>query len=416
MLTKFPFIEAMSYRNITIRSLIFIFAFLLSLPGFAQKKEISAAKANIKKKTNLDNAEQSMRDLLKDSANTGNIKIYHTLAEAVRAQYEMANEKLYLKEQYDTVSFFNTALKMFVAFESLDSMDAKPDVKGQVKLKYRKKNAEFLSRYRQNLYNGGLFFVRRQTYDKGYSMMDAYLDCLRQPLFTGYEYADKNKLSSAAFWAIFCAYRLNRPDSALKYRDLALSDMKYKGRSLQFLSEIYLLKKDTSMYVESLRAGFELNMKSRFFVTRLVDYYNANNMLDSSMYVVDKALERDSCNALFLLAKSNIQLNMGRYQECISTCDKIIGSNPDMADAYYNAGISYLNMAVIMENKSKIDRKTKKTILDYYKKSLPYLEKYRELEPEKEDKWATSLYNIYFKLNMGKQFEEMSDILRRMNK
>ncbi len=73
-------------------------------------------------------------------------------------------------------------------------------------------------------------------------------------------------------------------------------------------------------------------------------------------------------------------------------------------------------MAVIMENKSKIDRKTKKTILDYYKKSLPYMEKYRGLEPEKEDKWATSLYNIYFKLNMGMQFEEMSDILRRMNK
>lgn len=46
-----------------------------------------------------------MRGLLADSANRRNVKIYLTLAEAVRAQYEEANEKLYLKEGYDTAAF-----------------------------------------------------------------------------------------------------------------------------------------------------------------------------------------------------------------------------------------------------------------------------------------------------------------------
>lgn len=55
-----------------------------------------------------------MRNLLNDSVNRQNIKIYETLADAVRAQYEVANEKLYLKEQYDTVSFSILHIECFL--------------------------------------------------------------------------------------------------------------------------------------------------------------------------------------------------------------------------------------------------------------------------------------------------------------
>ena len=110
-----------------------------------------------------------MRNLLKDSVNRQNIKIYETLANAVSAQYEVANEKLYLKEGYDTVAFFNTAHKMFIAYESLDSIDALPDKKGRIKPKYRKKNAEYLDKYRRNLYNGGLFFINKKNYESAYN-------------------------------------------------------------------------------------------------------------------------------------------------------------------------------------------------------------------------------------------------------
>ena len=64
----------------------------------AQKKEISLAKDNIKKGTNLEQAESSMANLLKDSANRNNEKIWLTLYEAQKKQYEQGNEKLYLKQ------------------------------------------------------------------------------------------------------------------------------------------------------------------------------------------------------------------------------------------------------------------------------------------------------------------------------
>ena len=107
-----------------------IFSVLIAVSVFPQKKEISQARSDIKKRSNLEQAEKSMRELLKDSANKGNVKIYETLAEAIKAQYEVANEKLYLKEPFDTASFFTTVHKMFWLTSSLTALTCSQTRKG----------------------------------------------------------------------------------------------------------------------------------------------------------------------------------------------------------------------------------------------------------------------------------------------
>ena len=398
-----------------VRLLALFVSLMLFTPIFAQKKEISQARSNIKSRSNLESAELSMRELLKDSANRRNIKIYQTLADAIKTQYEVANEKFYLKEAVDTALFFNTVRKMFLAYQSLDSVDMQPDSKGRVKLKYRKKNSEYLSRYRPNLFNGGIYFVRHKNFDSAYSMMDSYIDCKRQPLFS--DYVDNNidsLYSSAAFWTMYCGVKLSRPDSILKYSDLALSNKKYRRRVLVYMAEAFLMRGDTSNYVNTLQRGFSENKKSRFFFTRLMDYYSNSNMLDSAMSVVETALRSDSNNTLFLFAKSNMLLNMGKYIDCISISDSLIARNDTLPDVYLNAGVSYINLALSLENITKSD--SRKKMLSYYRKALPYMEKYRALVPDDKERWAPYLYNIYLKLNMGRKFEEISSILHKMRK
>lgn len=56
------------------RLMSLFFALLFFSTAFAQKKEIRQARSDIKKKTNLENAEASMRNLLKDSSNIYNEK------------------------------------------------------------------------------------------------------------------------------------------------------------------------------------------------------------------------------------------------------------------------------------------------------------------------------------------------------
>lgn len=375
----------------------------------AQRKEISQARTYVKSGSNFDKAEQLMVKLLKDSVNSENMKIHLILTEALRKQYEAGNEKLYLKQKIDTASFFNVLRKIFLAYETMDSLDSKPDVKGNIRIKYREKNATYLNDYRENLYNAGTFFINKQKYEDAYNFLDIYLDCTNQPLFSSYHYGEN---PSAAYWALFSGYKLQNPSKVLKYANMAKKDTTHLEYTLQYLAETYKTIKDTIKYVNVLQKGFEFYKQSDYFFTYLVSYFSSIQQLDSALIVVNQALEYNDSSLLYLYAKSNLLLNTGQYEECIKICNRILSLDKQYADAYYNAGISYINMAFEKNKSRKFDAEKKKQIKNYYQNSLPYMEKYRELKPMEKDKWGAALYNIYLQLNMGKQFEEIDKLLR----
>lgn len=394
-----------------LHALALLFLIILTPSCYAQKKEISQAQTIVKSGKNLAQAEQQMRKLLKDSINQKNIKVWVILTEAVRGQYLAGNERMYLRQQQDTAALFKLALKMFGDYQSLDSVDALPDKKGRVHLKYRNSNSAFLNIYRPNLYNGGVYFLRKQNYKEAFSMIDAFLDCQRQPLFENYHYERDTLNRTAAFWTVLCGYQTGNHEMALKYKDLALQDTLHLESCFQYLAEIYKQQGDKQNYEWSLEKGFECNPSSSYFFPRLIDYYNTSNQTERAMTIVNDALQTNDSSELFLFAKSNLLLNQGDYDECIAICDTLITRNDTLADAYYNAGVAYVNKAFLLE-KGKVDIKQRREIRQLYQKALPYMERYRALVPLEKDKWAAALYNIYLKLNMGKQFEEIDQMLR----
>jgi len=376
---------------------------LAATPAAAQKKQLKEARTYIKKNTSLDKAEKLMTDLLKDSANRQNPKIYQTWAEAVAKQYDQGNEKLYLKQQYDTATLFNNALRMFPILERLDSIDAEH--------KYRKANAQRLDGYRRNIYFGGTFFTKKQQYDKAFPYFDTYIDCARQPLFGQYDYASTDTLmTEAAYWATLCGYRMNDANRTLKYAQQALVDSTRQSFLLQYIAEAYRWKGDTLNYLKSLKEGFAVNPKFSYFFPRIVDYYTEHDRADSVLAYSDEALKTDSASELFLYAKSTALLNLGRYDECIAVSDTIIAHNDSLPDPYYNAGTAWINKAY-QTAQQKQTRATKNKLRKQYTMARPYMERYRELAPDQRQKWAPALYRIYLNLNMGKKFEEIDKIL-----
>ena len=131
--------------------LFFLIAVALATGANAQKKAIAQARTYIKSGKDLEKAEKLMNDLLRDSANRDNQKIWLALGDAVRMQYEKGNEKLYLKQKYDTTALFNNAKKLFLIYESFDSIDALPDKKGKVQLKYPDNHEQIQNPMRPNL-------------------------------------------------------------------------------------------------------------------------------------------------------------------------------------------------------------------------------------------------------------------------
>ena len=80
----------------------------------AQKKELDKVRNSLKTGKELDKAEQTMYRLLADSTGRQNEKLWLMLYDVVRKQYDAGNERLYLKQSYDTAAIFSLTQRMFL--------------------------------------------------------------------------------------------------------------------------------------------------------------------------------------------------------------------------------------------------------------------------------------------------------------
>lgn len=392
-------------------SLLFLLLLLMPSGLSAQKKQLSQAKDYIKSGKNLDKAESLVRAVLADSAEKDNLKAWQMLVETLRKQYEQGNEQMYLKQKYDTLSFFVTTRKLFVAAESADSVDAEPDRNGRIKPKYRERNSQYLKTIMPNIFYGGLFFINKKEYRTAYQYFNHYLSLPKLPLFKSLKLpADNDMMISAAYWTMYCGFKLDSAKIILEHSELAERDTSQLAFVWQYEAEAYSLNQDMPKYLSKLRDGFNRYPKFPFFFPRLIEYYDDNNQLDSALALTEKAIAIDSASHFYRYAKSSVLLNMGRYDECIKVCKELIAEDDNLADAYYNAGLAYFNMAVELDKDRKAARQKRQKMLMYYREALPFLEKYRSLAPDRKDNWLSPLYTIYLNLNMGKKFEEIDKI------
>lgn len=395
-----------------ITSLLILLA--LTLGVSAQKKDISKAKDYLKSGKDLDKAEQLMTGLLKDSANRSNKKIWLTLFDAQRKQYEQANEKLYLKQKYDTAAFFNLASRMFASAEALDSLEMRPDKNGKTDIEYRRRHSEYLNLYRPNLYNGGAYFIAKKKYSDAYKFFDQYIDCAEQPLFGSFNYNENDTLMpTAAYWAVYCGYKMQDTKSTLHHTYMALKDKEHYSLMLQYLAETYKLENDSARYLQTLDEGFRKYPKFPFFFPRLIEFYASRGQWEKAMETCDYGLKSDPKNQLFRLVKSSVLLNQGKYDDCIALCGELLADSCALSDVQLNMGLAYFNKAVELDKTAQTSRATRNKINELYKKAMPYLEDYRRQVPDKHDRWALPLYTIYLNLNMGKQFDEIDKILKQ---
>lgn len=325
-------------------------------------------------------------------------------------QYEQGNEKLYLKQQYDTAAFFSVTKRMYETMAKFDSIDAHLNMPSPVLPKYRERHAQFLNSIRPNLFNGGTYFLHVKDYKTAYDYFDNYIKTDKQSLFIGYDYEHKDDLMPhAAYWAMYCGYKLGDTEKTMRYLNLAERDSSMLNFVRQYEASAYLMQKDTTKYLKALQEGFKEYPNFAFFFPRLVEYYVKNGDNQMALQITDKALETDSTSVLFRFTKSTVLLNLGRYKECIDICLKLIQEKADFADAYCNLGLAYFDQAIELA-KTQQNRSKRVKINKLYETAMPYLEQYKRLAPKARDKWLAPLYTIYLNLNMGKEFDEIDKL------
>ena len=373
----------------------------------AQKKELSQARSLIKSAKYAE-AEKVVTPLLKDSANRENRRIYQLWFETVRGQYDQANERMYLKQKQDTAEFFNFARRLFTVAETLDSVEMKPDQKGRVVIESRPKHSALLHQLRPNLFGAGTFHLRHANWQEAYNYLETYIDCARQPLFSAYAYdSTDTRMPEAAYWATYAGYKKHDAVLTLRYRHLALRDSTRAAFTLQYVAEARHWLNDDELYLATLQEGFRRFPQFSYFFPRLVDYYNARGQYDRALAVADSALALNDSSTLYLFAKSSALLQLQRYGECINYSERLISINDSLPEVYYNASTAYAYIAERFAG-----RKERKLMKANYQKARTHMERYRAMKPEELQKWGPALYRIYLNLNMGKQFDEIDQLLK----
>ena len=407
---------------------VLILCTFLVLPGYsANKKEkaqkpvkmstlYKAASTAIKNASGQDGARTNLINALSrpELKNKDKAEIFYTAAKLYESSNSVENRKAYLKQQYDTAMFFNTLLNMYEQLRLCDSVDAVPNAQQKVKLKYSKKTYDLRQKHIKNILNGSKFFLRKGDYASAYGYIDAF--------YTNTTSKRDSLLYRLAYQAALCGYLTNQPKHTLKYIDKAIEAASRGDKPIlqEYKVRTYALLKNDSLWVRELHTGVNLYPEYDYFFVNLIDWYNSQRMTREACELADSLIQVVSAEkAIYWYTKCKMKLMENDYEACIQFADSTIKRDPAYVDAYYNKGISYLNMAVIKKDtacnniKDKRFAEDRKAIQELYAQAMPCMEKVRELQPDMVDRWASPLYRIYLNLNKGKEFDEMDKILKK---
>lgn len=376
----------------------------------AQKKDIAQAKTLLKAGKDLDKAEDLVRKVLADTSKKYDEKHWDLLFNIIKKKYDNINERIYLKQKYDTAAVFNNALKLFEVSDAVSSLPI-AEKKQNAKAKQEKRYAEALNIYRPNLYSGGLYFINKKEYQKAYQLLDTYIACSHKEIFKEYNYQENDTLLPyASYWAVYSGYKMDNPKKALKHVYSAFKAKGYHSTLLQYLADVYKMESDTARYLQTLKEGFSEYPTIPFFYVRTIDYYSELNQWKEVLSFSSKALQASPDNRWLQIAKATAQLNLEQYQECIALCDSIIQQTDTIPEFYLNAGLAYFNQGIQLD---KYRNRHSQKIRQLYSEAKPYLERYRLLKPGDVNKWSLPLYTIYLNLNLGKEFDEIDQIIKQ---
>lgn len=402
------------------RYAVLILFSLLAVASASAQKQLKPIKTYLKA-ANGKEALKKVEELAKDSVCARFPRLYDYGKQAEIILNDAENEKLYLKQAFDTVGFFNSALGIYNYILLCEKEEQRLLAEEGEKMKFHKENGAILRQYYANISAGGRYFYSKQKYAEAMPFFRLYLDTPSQPIWgAGKECTATATYTANAHLYTKCAFLSKDYEEVKTYENITLSDTaKARRVSLEYITLAALERKDTIAYAAYLKKGIEDYPLDNFFFARLADTYAQKSDFSKLLNLADERLRRDSLSLVAMEAKSLAYMNMEKEAEAIAVAEQCISIDSTLSEAYYYAGAGYCNLALKVKMPAAATGKAYSQAVEkqkkYYRQAMPYLEKYRTLSPKEEKKWAPLLYRVYFILNKGKKFEEIENILYHMS-
>ncbi len=391
--------------------LLSVFMCLTCMAQKAFKPVTTALKAK-----NYKEALQQIGMLRKDSLYRENTKLCVYAIEAQRGLNDAENMKLYLKQNYDTLSFFSTTYEIVREAIRLDSIEKKMFEERQQKPKHTKFIIDQLHRYYPNLQAAVRFFYKKNNAGETTKYARAYLDIPSTQIGKSAALSPQNIESNAAIYLV-SSFEKKDYAEVHRYESEARKSQPFHFKVIDDLAYTAQEENDTATYVNLLTEGWNAYPDSRTFFLRLADFYNQQGKFEKVIQLAEKQITYDSTDITAYFAKCMAHYNMKDYKACIQSAENMLSVDSVNADAHYYIGASLMAeidaMPIPNKASSSVYRKFLSEQQSLYKKAEVQLEIYRSLAPQAKQQWAPLLYKVYLALNRGKKFAEIEQIMEQ---
>ena len=403
------------------KKIVFLLSAILLMGGTvgAQKKNVSKAKAKILSETpDTKAAKEAILLALKDSTTCNLASTWFTAGDVYNAIYTEQQKRQWTTKNADQVVMADALVGAFNSYLTADSIDQKPNEKGQIKPKYRKKVGDKLKEFQRGFTDAGSYYYDQKNYDKAFQMFDTYLKYQTLPVLKDQGLEKDTLIPLITYYCGLSATQAGKTEVAVKYYEL-IKDKTDSKWVYARLCDDYTNLKDTANMVRMYKLGAAKFPEESFYVRNLINYYINVNKMDEAMVWINQALDQDPKSAVLWNVKGRIyetNKDLDKSKECYQ---KAIDLDANFADALGNIGRLYYNNAVgELEHISTIrdDKKyraEKAKLKDLFELARPYFEKAHAINTTERD-YVIALRGIYYNIGMDAKYQEMDSLLKEL--
>lgn len=379
-----------------------------------------------------------------------NAKLARLYLQNAQLQEKICAPELRLAQQglpFDTVKFCKLYDKVIDSYCQSATYNTTPNAKGKVKSDAQVKMFDELAinNYRTMYFNCGAFMDAVGDKEQSINYFQKFLDLPKtSALYTEAETdsiykADAKTYSTARFYIALQNFNLKKYKEAVAAADVALKDTAN-------LHDLYLIKinsygelKDSANWQRALVEASQRTGQVSY-MQNLVYYYLQNGKIQDADALISQLVSEHPSEKMTWFMKGSVELNVKQeYANSRESFEKALAIDPDFSDALFNMGTAYINdiyeqthsgkfkyvgtnknisgKGTAAYNKEKaIYDKERETVKNYYEKARPYLEHYRELNPDAAKRWASPLQMVYSALGETEKAKEMDTLLEAANK
>ena len=406
------------------KKVLFLFAAMLLLSGsmFAQKKNVSIAKARMGAETpDLKAANEAIKLALADSVTKKLASTWFLAGEISYAMYLDQRAKILKEATPNKTAMINAVDNTIKYLIVADSLDQLPDLKGRIKPKYHAKIVERVKGLQPELNAAAGFYYEKKDYKNAVKYFESFLNFPEIGIMKEFGLEKDTMRTKIQWYTALAATQGEMPEIADKYyeivKDSTKSYLEPKYIYQQLIND-YTKLKDTVNMLRMLKLGTKKFPEESYYVKNLINYYLMSKKLDEALTWVDEAIKQDDSSAVLWNLKGRIieSDSLAKVDKVIECYKKAIELDPTLAEPYGNIGRIFYNYAVTERLRIYAIRDDKKfkteklKLKPLFEIPLPYYEKAYKINPNERD-YIVALRNIYYQLENSIKFKDMDEKL-----